>query len=46
LATGADYGLTIVKGGDAARAGALALFILSSDGQKILMRYGFDAPLL
>jgi ABC-type molybdate transport system substrate-binding protein len=46
LATGADYGLTLLKTGDSARAGLLALFILSADGQKILARYGFDAPLM
>ncbi len=46
LATGADYGLTVLKGADAARANALVLFILSAEGQKILARYGFDAPLL
>ncbi len=45
LATGADYGLTVLSG---ARAGAaaLAFFILSQDGQRILARAGFDAPLL
>ena len=46
LATGADYGLTVLKNGDAGRAGQFALFVLSPDGQKILARYGFDAPLL
>lgn len=46
LATGADYGLTVLKSGDAARGATLALFILSPDGQKILARYGFDVPLL
>jgi ABC-type molybdate transport system substrate-binding protein len=46
LATGADYGLTIVKGADAGKASLLAMFILSTDGQKILAKYGFDAPLL
>jgi molybdate transport system substrate-binding protein len=46
LATGADYGLTIVKGADAEKASLLAMFILSTDGQKILAKYGFDAPLL
>jgi molybdate transport system substrate-binding protein len=45
LATGADYGLTILKTGDATRAGLLALFILSADGQKILQDNGFVAPL-
>jgi molybdate transport system substrate-binding protein len=46
LATGADYGLTILKGGDPANAGLLAFFILSGDGQRILARYGFDTSLL
>jgi molybdate transport system substrate-binding protein len=46
LATGADYGLTILKSAHAARASAFALFILSGDGQKILAHHGFDAPLL
>jgi ABC-type molybdate transport system substrate-binding protein len=46
LATGADYGLTVLKGGDPAKAGLLAFFILSADGQKILAQYGFNAPLL
>ncbi len=45
LATCADYGLTVLKSGDAARGGMLALFILSAEGQKILADYGFDAPL-
>jgi molybdate transport system substrate-binding protein len=45
LATGADYGLTVRASAnpDAAR---FALFILSQDGQKILAKSGFDAPLL
>jgi ABC-type molybdate transport system substrate-binding protein len=46
LATGAEYGLTVLKGADAERAGALAFFILSPEGQGILARHGFDAPLL
>lgn len=45
LATGADYGMTLLKDGDAARGGQLAMFILSADGQKILAQSGFDAPL-
>jgi ABC-type molybdate transport system substrate-binding protein len=45
LATGADYGLTVLTSSDSARAGKLALFILSTEGQKILAGYGFDAPL-
>ena len=46
LATSADYGMTVLRNGDAARGGQFALFILSADGQKILARFGFDAPLL
>jgi molybdate transport system substrate-binding protein len=44
LATGADYGLTILKGADAGKASLLAMFILSGDGQKILAKYGFETP--
>jgi molybdate transport system substrate-binding protein len=45
LATSAAYGLTLLptKNADAA---ALALFILSQDGQRILAKNGFSAPLL
>jgi molybdate transport system substrate-binding protein len=45
LATGADYGLTLLPTNNA-KAAALALFILSQDGQKLLAQNGFDAPLL
>jgi molybdate transport system substrate-binding protein len=45
LATGADYGLTLLPT-KSENAAALALYILSQDGQKILTRNGFDAPLL
>jgi ABC-type molybdate transport system substrate-binding protein len=43
LAVSADYGLTVVAG---ASPGAyqFALFILSSEGQRILASYGFSAP--
>jgi ABC-type molybdate transport system substrate-binding protein len=44
LATGAEYGLTMLAGADAAKAAALALFILSPQGQGILAKHGFDAP--
>lgn len=44
LATGADYGLTVLPTKNP-NAAALALFILSEDGQKILAQNGFDAPL-
>jgi molybdate transport system substrate-binding protein len=45
LETAADYGLTLLptKNDNAA---PLALFILSRDGQQILAKNGFDAPLL
>jgi molybdate transport system substrate-binding protein len=45
LATGADYGLTLLPANNG-NAASLALFILSQDGQTILSRNGFDAPLL
>jgi ABC-type molybdate transport system substrate-binding protein len=45
LETAADYGLTLLptKNDNAA---SLALFILSQEGQQILAKNGFDAPLL
>ena len=45
LATGAAYGLTVLKTADTGKAGLLAMFILSPAGQSILAKYGFDAPL-
>ena len=45
LATGADYGLTVMKGADAAKANLLAMYILSATGQTVLAKYGFEAPL-
>lgn len=45
LATGADYGLTVLKSADGRTASLLAMFILSADGQRILANYGFDSPL-
>jgi len=45
LATGADYGLTLLPT-DNENAAKFALFILSQDGQAILARNGFAAPLL
>jgi molybdate transport system substrate-binding protein len=45
LATSADYGLTLLPTKNV-NAAALALFILSQDGQKILAENGFAAPLL
>jgi molybdate transport system substrate-binding protein len=43
LAVSADYGLTVMAG---ASPGAyqFALFILSTEGQRILANYGFSAP--
>jgi hypothetical protein len=47
LAIGAEYGLTLLEAAAASRpAAALALYILSSDGQGILRKHGFDARLL
>jgi molybdate transport system substrate-binding protein len=45
LATGADYGLTVLAGASP-NAASLALYILSQAGQTSLAKYGFDAPLL
>ena len=45
LATSADYGLTLLPTKNV-NAAALALFILSQDGQTILAKNGFTAPLL
>jgi len=45
LAVGAEYGLTVLRAGNAQTALPLALYMLSKDGQAILARYGFDAPL-
>lgn len=45
LATGADYGLAVLPTKNE-NATALALFILSQDGQRLLAQNGFDAPLL
>jgi molybdate transport system substrate-binding protein len=45
LATGADYGLTLLPTKNE-NAALLAFFILSPEGQAILLRNGFDAPLL
>jgi ABC-type molybdate transport system substrate-binding protein len=45
LRVGADYGLTVVRGAPPEAALALALFILSPDGQAILVRHGFAARL-
>jgi molybdate transport system substrate-binding protein len=45
LAVGADYGLTVMNDSSPPTY-ALAMFILSSDGQRILERHGFAAPAL
>jgi len=45
LAVGAEYGLTVLRAGNAQAALPLVLYMLSKDGQAILARYGFDAPL-
>ena len=45
LATGADYGLTVLVRSDSAAATA-AFFLLSPEGQKVLAAHGFEAPLL
>ena len=45
LAVGADYGLTVVTGASPA-AYRFTMFILSSDGQRILAKHGFAAPTL
>src|SRR5215471_3792274 len=45
LAVGADYGLTVLNGASPA-AYQLAMFILSTDGQRILAKHGFAAPAL
>ena len=43
LAVGADYGLTVMNDAPAA-AYRFALFILSTEGQRILAAHGFAAP--
>lgn len=45
LAMGADYGLTVLPTKNA-HAADFAMFILSHDGQAILAKSGFEAPLL
>jgi molybdate transport system substrate-binding protein len=45
LAIGADYGLTVMNGSSPS-AYALALFILSTEGQRVLANSGFAAPTL
>ena len=43
LSVGADYGITLITGASKAAA-QLADYILGPDGQKVLARFGFDAP--
>jgi molybdenum ABC transporter molybdate-binding protein len=43
LAVAADYGLTVMAG-SSADAYRLALFILSTEGQRSVAKYGFAAP--
>jgi molybdenum ABC transporter molybdate-binding protein len=43
LTVGADYGLTVATGASP-NAYRFAMFILSADGQRILVKYGFAAP--
>jgi molybdenum ABC transporter molybdate-binding protein len=45
FSVGADYGLTVVNGASPS-AYKLALFILSSEGQRSLAKHGFAAPAL
>jgi molybdate transport system substrate-binding protein len=45
LAVGADYGLTVIAEAPPA-AHRFAMFILSADGQRVLAKHGFDAPVL
>ncbi len=45
LAVGAEYGLTALRAADPRTVLPFVLFILSRDGQAILARHGFEAPL-
>lgn len=45
LSVGADYGLTVLGAADPEWGPKLVLFILSPDGQAILARHGFAAPM-
>jgi molybdenum ABC transporter molybdate-binding protein len=42
LAVGADYGLTVMTGASA-RAYQLAMYILSAEGQRVLVKHGYAA---
>jgi ABC-type molybdate transport system substrate-binding protein len=45
LTVGADYGLTVLNSASP-QAFAFAMFILSTDGQRVLAKHGFAAPVL
>ena len=45
LAVGADYGLTVLRAANTQAAVPFVFYILSAEGQAILARHGFDAPL-
>ncbi len=45
LAVGADYGLTVLRTANTNAALPFVLYVLSTEGQAILARHGFDAPL-
>jgi molybdate transport system substrate-binding protein len=45
LAVGADYGLTVLNGASSPAYG-FAMFILSTEGQRLLAKHGFTAPAL
>jgi molybdate transport system substrate-binding protein len=45
LTVGADYGLTVLNSASS-QAYAFAMFILSTDGQRVLAKHGFAAPAL
>jgi molybdate transport system substrate-binding protein len=46
LAVGAEYGLTTLRTADAPVTLPFVLYVLAAEGQAILARYGFDAPLM
>ena len=45
LSVGAQYGLTALQAADPKVALPFVSYILSAQGQAVLARYGFDAPL-
>ncbi len=45
LSVGANYGITLLQG-DSPGAMRFVLYVLSSQGQRILADYGFTAPTL